>query len=138
MCFTFRVGEPLPNQVARPPCEEGQPAKWPEAGCCGQGLSSSSPASPLLCLRKAPKAFDAKPSPCPRPGGVWGPPALPCSPRGCELHFLRKGKLVRRYFSTAGQTTSSRNKLFLALGNSFLKKYDLPQTDEACYVRKIG
>lgn len=74
----------------------------------------------------------------PKSWGGWGPPALPCSPTGWELHCLTEGKLVERYFSTAGQTTSSRNKLFLALGNSFLKKYDLPRTDEACYMRKMG
>lgn len=48
------------------------------------------------------------------------------------------GQTCGEVFSTAGQTTLSRNKLFLALGNSFLKKYNLTTIDEACYVRKIA
>lgn len=79
---------------------------------CKTARSSSSPASSLLCLRKASKASDATTSSCPRPWWYVGTPSLSCSPMGCQLQFLMEGKFVERYFSTAGQTTSSRSKLF--------------------------
>lgn len=107
--LTFRVGEPLPKIAA-----------WAPRATCIKPRSSSSPASTLLCLRKASKISDGTTSTCPRPGDKLRPPALPCSPVGCQLLLLMEDKLVERHFSTAGQTTSSRTKLFWTLSNSFL------------------
>lgn len=69
---------------------------------------------------------------------TWGCVGIPALLRSVDSTSLQKSQLLNRYFSTAGQTTSSRNKLLLALDNSFLKKHDLPRIDEAWYMRKTG
>lgn len=88
----------------------------------------------ILWASPAPQApVSSNPPPARKPSACEDSTALPNSPAGVNSVSLGKAS----YFSTADQTASSRNKLFLALGKSFLKKYDLPHIDEANYVRKI-
>lgn len=108
--FTLRVGEPLSKIAAWPHTRKDNLQN-------GQKLHLS--CINTLVLEKGLQ-------------GLWWPPPLlawdlgicsdlllcPTLPVGCQLQFLME-ELVERCFSTAGETTSSRRKLFWTLGNSF-------------------
>lgn len=118
-CSTLRVGEPLPKIAAWPPTRKGNLQN-------GQKLH-------LSCINTFMLEKGLQ--------GLWchhlslWPPALPCSPMCCQIQFLME-ELVERNFSTGGQTTSSRSKLFWTFGNYFLYKIRSPQNSGGLFHEK--
>lgn len=121
MDFPLRVGEPLPKLVARLPYVRKGSQKWPAVA----KVRAPALLYPHICAwRKAPKAFDANPSPCPRCEGVWGAPALPCTPTRCELHFLMEEK---QEFQHSWPNNLKQEQTISSLGQFISEEIRYPQ-----------
>lgn len=110
-CLSLRVGERLPKQVVPPPCKAASSRLlWPRSHL---RLSCIHPSVP----EKGPQNLWQQTLSLPKTWVHVGTLLCPALLWGVNSTFLTEGKLAKKDFSTAGQKTSSRNKLFLALSN---------------------